>query len=44
MYYPARGAKTGKRERMAGVRLFKYWYIALNAINVSVEKPIVVTM
>jgi hypothetical protein len=31
-------------EQMAAVRLCKYWYVALNAVNIAVKKPVIVTV
>jgi hypothetical protein len=39
----ARGCRYGIRPNMALVRLCKYWYVALGAVNITAEKPIIVT-
>jgi hypothetical protein len=32
------------REQMAMVRVFKYWYVALNAVNLAVDRPFIVSV
>lgn len=43
MYHPAQGYKYGRKEQVASVRIFKYWYLALDAVDITMEKPVVVT-
>ena len=42
-FSPARGYKYNMLPGLAKIKVCKYWYIALNAVNVSSDKPIVIT-
>jgi hypothetical protein len=43
LYGKARGGRWVDRRDMASVRVCKYWYVAINAVNVTVERPIIVS-
>jgi hypothetical protein len=43
-YYNQRNKYYWAREKMARVRIFKYWYIALNAVNITADRPVIVTI
>ena len=42
-FNPSRGDRYRMLPNMAKIRVCKYWYIALNAVNIVSDKPIIVT-
>jgi len=43
-FNPAKGYKYNMLPQLATVRICKWWYIALDAMNISVKNPIIVTI
>jgi hypothetical protein len=42
-FEPAQGARHTLLGHMAAVRVCKFWYIALDAVNITVDRPVIVT-
>jgi hypothetical protein len=43
-FQPGKGNRYGFLDRLPVARICKYWYIALNAVNIDAEKPLIVTV